>query len=160
MLQAQNTRWGGIFPKHCRAVLPYFSYPLLLFSWTPKLLTRQLLTTEHSWEAELCKGCANQWKHFFLPSPPLLGQCFICSMFFKTAAHLRRMELLFSLCMEQCVAAALAQKTIQKYITLQFMQYIYHPKMQTVAPISNSVIFYFFNISYCRHQANKCMIPS
>lgn len=70
------------------------------------------------------------------------------------------MELLFSLCMEQCVAAALAQKTIQKYITLLLMQYIYYPKRQMVAPISNSVIFYFFSISFCQHQANKCMIPS
>lgn len=70
------------------------------------------------------------------------------------------MELLFSLCMEQCVAAALAQKTIQKYITLLLMQYIYYPKRQMVAPISNSVIFYFFSISFYQHQANKCMIPS
>lgn len=81
-------------------------------------------------------------------------------MFFKTATHLLSIELLFSLCMEQCVAAALAQKTIQKFIILLLMQYIYHTKRQTVALISNSVIFYFFIISFCQHQANKCMIPS
>lgn len=49
----------------------------------------------------------------------------------------------------------LHRKTIQKYITLLLMQYIYYPKRQTVAPISNSVIFYIFNVSFCQHQANK-----
>lgn len=40
------------------------------------------------------------------------------------------------------------------------MQYIYPPKRQTIAPISNSRMYYFSIINFCQHQANKRMIPS
>lgn len=159
MLQVQNTGWGSSFPKHCKASSLTSPYTLTvqLSSQTINMVIAHNWAQLRDWVVQMLSINKNTPVS---QSPPLLGQCFICSMYFKKATHLMSLELLFSLCMEWCVAAALAQKTIQKYITLLLMQYVYHPKRQTVAPISNSVIFYFLIINFCQHQANKCMIPS
>jgi len=93
-------------------------------------------------------------------SPLLLGHRFIHATFLQegntSRGHGASLLTLHGIMHGSCTDShAFAQKTIQTYITSLIM-----PKRQTIAPISNSIIFYFSIINFCRHPANKCMIPS
>lgn len=152
MLQVQKMGWRSFLPKHWRA------WHLHTYSYLPSYLLNSIIVAE-----DRAHNCYPSVKTFcFTESSPSWSPFYSLLSFKKaTLSHGRRASIL-TLQKTTCGSRteSHAQNTTQKYITLSvIMQYIYPPKRQTIAPVGNSIIFYFSIINFCGHQANKCTIP-